>query len=43
MTELIAQLKQIAIGDGLKPTHVYVMARVAFAFIVGVVAASLFI
>ena len=43
MTELIAQLKQIAIGDGLNPSHIYVMARVAFAFIVGLVVAAFFI
>lgn len=43
MTQLIAQLKQIAIGDGLHPTSVYVIARVGIAFAIGLTLASLFI
>ena len=43
MTQLIAQLKQIAIGDGLHPSQVYIVARVVTAFVVGVVFAALFI
>ena len=43
MTQLIAQLKQIAVGDGLQPSQVYIMARVVAAFTVGVVVAALFI
>ena len=40
MTQLIAQLKQITFGDGIQPSHVYVWARVAMAFAVGVIIAT---
>lgn len=43
MTQLIAHLKQIAVGDGVQPSQVHVMARVAIAFTIGVVVAALLI
>ena len=43
MTQLIATLKQFAVGDGIHPTSVYVFGRVAIAFVVGLIAATLLI
>ena len=43
MTQLIAQIKLIAIGDGIHPSNIYVVARVTAAFVIGVITASLLI
>ena len=43
MTQLIATLKQIAVGDGIEPNQAYIFSRVLFAFVIGLIIATVLI
>lgn len=40
MTQLIAQLRQLTVGDGLQPSQVKTFLKVTMAFVIGLVTAS---
>ncbi len=40
MTQLIAQLRQLTIGDGLQPSQVKIFLKVTMAFVIGLVTAA---
>ena len=43
MTQLIAQLKQIAVGEGLFPSQMQIAVRVMIAFVIGLLVTCIFI
>ncbi len=40
MTQLIAQLRQLTVGDGLQPSQIKIFLKVTMAFVIGLIAAA---